>query len=261
MASRDDYALLEDEGTGYLVSVSDMMSGLLFVFMITLTVFIINFQDAADKTVVEKVKLEETLDDLTNQQRLRAQMLERIRAELEARGIKVQVDEEHGVLRLTENAIFFPSGRATLPPEERVKLQLIGDVLMQILPCYTAHPAEENSCSPETVGKLEAVFIEGHTDNVPIRNDRFADNWELSAERAVYTYRYLIDEQPQLDTLVSAGQQKLFSVSGYGEGRPVRGHETRTADPANRRIDLRFIMTPPKAEPRVIDDLKKAGVR
>jgi flagellar motor protein MotB len=42
-------------------------------------------------------------------------------------------------------------------------------------------------------------------------------------------------------------EQPIFSVSGYGEGRPVDGHqyEVPTSDPVNRRIDIRFIMTPP----------------
>ncbi|MDF1553873.1 MAG: hypothetical protein P1P84_12460 [Deferrisomatales bacterium] len=100
MPMLQDHTLMEDEGAGYLVSVSDMMSALLFVFMITLTAFIINFQDAADKK-------KKALDDLTNQQRLRSVMLEDIQSELQERGIKVEVDEEHGVLRLTENAILF----------------------------------------------------------------------------------------------------------------------------------------------------------
>ena len=34
--------LLEDEGAGYLISISDMMAGLLFIFIITLVAFIIN---------------------------------------------------------------------------------------------------------------------------------------------------------------------------------------------------------------------------
>jgi len=41
--------------------------------------------------------------------------------------------------------------------------------------------------------------------------------------------------------------QPIFSVSGYGEGRPVVGHAHAepTNDPVNRRIDIRFIMSPP----------------
>jgi len=39
-----------DEDSGYLVSVSDLMSGLVFIFIITLVAFIINFQEAAQKT-------------------------------------------------------------------------------------------------------------------------------------------------------------------------------------------------------------------
>ena len=38
-----DNELELDEGSGYLVSVSDLMSGLVFIFIITLVAFILNF--------------------------------------------------------------------------------------------------------------------------------------------------------------------------------------------------------------------------
>ncbi|MDF1553871.1 MAG: OmpA family protein [Deferrisomatales bacterium] len=159
--------------------------------------------------------------------------------------------------------ILFEPAKASLPPEEQAKLKLIGEVLMQVLPCYTAEPPEELACSDDTIGKLEAVFIEGHTDNVPmsIRNKNFNDNWELSAMRAVQTYKYLLDGHSGLGELMSGTDERLFSMSGYGEGRPIRVYEDPTADEENRRIDLRFIMTPPQGEVPVIVEVRAAGVR
>ncbi|NBC13318.1 MAG: hypothetical protein GVY09_08230 [Gammaproteobacteria bacterium] len=209
----------DDDGDGYLISVSDMMAGLLFVFLITLVAFVINFriatdeqraarQEAVDEKVqaleekeraeaerdaaqAEKDRLESVRDDLTNARRLRSQMLEDIRKRLEARGIRVEIDHDHGVLRLSENAISFRSSQAELRPQEQRKLAQIGAVLMAVLPCYAVNGGTD--CDAHTRGKLEAVFIEGHTDNVPLQRGAFDDNWDLSAQRAMYTYRLLAE--------------------------------------------------------------------
>ena len=287
---------LEDDGAGYLISVSDLMSGLLFVFLITLVAFVINFRIATqtqetaaeaarveldqatqarlqaleeklraeaerDAAREEKAKLETVRDDLTNARALREQMLEDIRTRLAKRGIRVEVDHEHGVLRLTENAISFPSGKAELTQTERDKLIDIGAVLMQVLPCYSA--AQPADCDARTRGKLEAVFVEGHTDNVPLTGGRYRDNWELSAQRAMYTYRVLEETEPGLSTLANDLEQPLFSVSGYGDGRPVVEHTEPMPEPRNRRIDLRFIMAPPASsvDPEPVRALRERGIR
>lgn len=274
--------LMEDEGGGYLVAVSDMMAALLFVFMITLVAFVINFQlaaaeqeEAQQEAVAEKERaeaqrdlaraaqqrLESVRDDLTNARRLREEMLEAIRAELEERGIRVEIDSEHGILRLTENAISFGSAQATLAQREREKLNEVATVLAEVIPCYAEDAP--TSCETRTQGKLEAVFIEGHTDNVPLQGGRFRDNWDLSAQRAMYTYRSISSDQPELIALRNALDQPLFSVSGYGAGRPIINHDEPTAEPRNRRIDLRFIMAPPTAiaDPEPIRALREQGVR
>lgn len=275
MMRRHAPATADDDGAGYLISVSDMMAGLLFVFLITLVAFVINFRVATDEqraaqevaeqqkeqAILEKERAEAVRDDLTNARRLRTQMLKDIRERLEARGIRVEIDHDHGVLRLSENAISFESSRAELPQHEQRKLAQIGAVLMEVLPCYAANGG--NLCEDRARGKLEAVFIEGHTDNIPLQGGRFRDNWDLSAQRAMYTYRLLADREPELPELRNKLAQPLFSVSGYGEGRPVIDHEEPTNEPRNRRIDLRFIMAPPPAtqEPAPVRDLREHGVR
>ncbi len=249
MHPQDDLEL-ESNGSNYLVSVSDLMSGLVFVFIITLMTFVINFKEVNEQ--------------LSNSKSTRTDLLNTLKEELEKLDVLVEVHEEHGVLRLTEKAIRFGRGKAKLEPQELNNLNYISNVLARILPCYTNISNLPAECNPEIRGKLDSVFIEGHTDNTPIgKNLRFTykDNWDLSAKRAILTYKSMLATQPQLKSMVNGLNQPIFSISGYGDGRPLNGHNhTRpTNDPANRRIDLRFIMTPPQAiDP--INNLKTKGV-
>jgi flagellar motor protein MotB len=234
---------LTEDSNSYLMSVSDIMAGLMFVFIITLAIFVIDFMIASNK-------YEGVIKMLDENNIMRSQMLSDIQKELKELDVDVDIDREHGVLRLDENAIRFDSGSAELNPEQLQRLQKVANILGVILPCYGNNPPKVGHCLPETKGKLDSVFIEGHSDNIPIGGKLallYKDNWTLSAIRAIYTYREIISAQTTLSTLVNGNDNPIISVSGYGEGRPVPGHKhlTPTNDPVNRRIDIRFIMSPP----------------
>lgn len=269
-----DIDLEQEEGAGYLVSVSDLMSGLVFIFIITLVAFIINFQEAAQKTqhVQGKMKSEITRlntikSRMENNDYVRAQLLAELQKKLEKEyNIAVNIDEKHGVLRLTENSINFDTGSASLNHENLNKLHAIRSVLESVLPCFAANMAtgKANCATHENTNNayLEAIFIEGHTDNTQYRGDSTGQqNWLLSVSRAIKTYMELVQASDVLSQMKNNTHEAVFSVSGYGAERPLDGHkhETPTDDQANRRIDLRFIMTPPEFTEAEKAILKKEG--
>jgi chemotaxis protein MotB len=240
--------LLEDEGAGYLISISDMMAGLLFIFIITLVAFIINFQDAIQKQKDVTRTQTEIVKRFTNLDQTRTELLQLLKLRLQKENIKVEIDTKHGVLRLTENAVQFETASASLDEQNEANLKTIGSILNAVIPCYASNPPALHDCKSfdKSNGKIDSIFVEGHTDNVPMNSYKFKDNWDLSASRAITAYRLLIPDTV-LNQIVNTNSQPIFSVSGYGEGRPVEGHNYAfpKSDPTNRRIDLRFIMTPP----------------
>ena len=226
----------------YLESVGDIMSGLLFVFILTMAVFAILFQQQRD-VLAETVRVQQqAVAELTEIDKMRRRLLEDLAQSLKSRGVQIQIDLEQGVLRLPE-AILFPSGRADLTPAGRHAVGVLAEELSRVLPCFSAAPPA--GCDPVTAGKLEVVLIEGHTDNVPIRNAPFPDNWSLSAARSITTYRELMRKAPSLAELKNGKGVPIFGVSGYADQRPVADNGTDAGKRLNRRIDLRFIMTTP----------------
>lgn len=87
------------------------------------------------------------------------------------------------------------------------------------------------------------VRIEGHTDNVPIHNTRFASNWELSTSRATEIIRLLI-------TGYGIAPSRL-SASGYSEFYPVASNATPEGRALNRRIDLVILNSQTDSAPPV----------
>jgi chemotaxis protein MotB len=74
------------------------------------------------------------------------------------------------------------------------------------------------------------VRIEGHTDNKPIHNAQFSDNWELSTARATELVRLLI-------TKYGFAPDRL-SAAGYAEFHPVANNDSNETRAQNRRVDL-----------------------
>ena len=60
----------------------------------------------------------------------------------------------------------------------------------------------------------------------------------------------MLKYKPELQDLEnnSEHREKLFSCSGYADTRPIATNDTAEGKMANRRIDIRFTMTPPKQE-------------
>jgi flagellar motor protein MotB len=225
---------------------TDMMVGMIFVFVILLMTFALSFREAEEnrQTKIEQLETVETA---------KREILEDIKKSLQESGIKVEIDLENGILHLPEE-ILFPSGSATLNVRGRQSLEHLAKALYQVVPCYSASYDIRQllDCEHRTSAMLDAVFVEGHTDNMPVSSgNRFQDNWDLSAQRAIETYKALKQIEPILDELVNEGDgkpQKLFSVAGYGEFRPRTSNDTDEGKQANRRIDLRFLMKTPRSE-------------
>jgi len=77
------------------------------------------------------------------------------------------------------------------------------------------------------------VTISGHTDNVPIANERFRSNWDLSTSRAVsvaHEFMQLSDISPE----------KII-VTGHADTRPTAPNDTDENRARNRRVEIAIV--------------------
>lgn len=123
-------------------------------------------------------------------------------------GISLE-SEERGVTIRFADQVFFDLGKADLKPEATRILSAVAPTLRDL---------------------PNPIRVEGHTDNLPIKNVEFGSNWELSVRRATNVVRYLIEEQ-------GFDPQKL-SAAGYAEYRPLQPNDTVESRALNRRVDI-----------------------
>ncbi|MBF0270721.1 MAG: OmpA family protein [Magnetococcales bacterium] len=216
----------------FFVSMTDMMVGMLFLFIIMLMFFAMKFNEAAVKKI-------EVVENLTNAEETRGKILQDIKKALDAEGVTVVIDLDNGILRLPEE-ILFDRGKSALSVRGQNAVVSLSKALFRVLPCYT------DSATP-ACGKIrhqvESVFVEGHTDTDGEDNL----NWNLSFQRSLSTFEFLQKASPALVALKNRDGQIIISLSGYGKQRPLNANSTPEEKAQNRRIDIRFIMSPPKA--------------
>lgn len=112
------------------------------------------------------------------------------------------------VLQLKDN-ILFDSGEADLKSDSNEILDKINTIISTI---------------------PNSIVIEGHTDNVPIHNEKYKDNWDLSSMRAANVLRYFTEIKHQ--------DPKRFSAAGYGEYKPKVDNSTEENRAQNRRVNI-----------------------
>lgn len=95
--------------------------------------------------------------------------------------------------------------------------------------------------APTLLNRPGLIYIDGHTDNVPVSNPRtkelYVDNLGLSLARAAAVARVLIDAKIPATRLI---------VRGFGDARPIDSNDTPEGRAKNRRVEIR--LEPAEAE-------------
>ncbi|HEV2499234.1 MAG TPA: OmpA family protein [Terriglobia bacterium] len=133
--------------------------------------------------------------------------------EIEHHAVNITLTREGLIVSLQEIG-FFDSGSAVLKPGAMPALAKIAAILSRT---------------------TQNIRVEGHTDNVPIHNSKFASNWELSTARATEVLNLLI-------TRFGIAPQRL-SAAGYAKFHPVASNKTIEGRARNRRVDIVVLRT------------------
>ena len=214
------------EEAGYLASVSDLMVGVLFVFII-MVVILSQRVEQAEKT--EKGKKKE--DPLQS-------AVYAIGKKIEQAGVPVVVDPASGVITLPAD-ILFPRGQADLNPNGIDVLNRAKIALNEILPCYIYSERRKRTACPANPNQveIETIFIEGHTDSTPLQKGIYT-NWHLGLDRARAVYD-VVTFGPML-SFKNERSLDVVGISSYADKRPNK--ETPTDDTKNRRVEIRFVL-------------------
>ncbi len=126
---------------------------------------------------------------------------------------KVDIDFNSQYVQLSlKGAILFNSGSADIADSIVPTLNKVGMILEK----YAQYEIE----------------IEGHTDNIPEKSKKFANNDELSSARALAVFYFFV-ENTSLDP-------SLMKHTGRGEYMPIADNSTSEGRDRNRRVEIKI---------------------
>ncbi len=214
----------------WLLTYADMITLLLALFIILFSISTINkvklqrlvrdlgggfnSQDAINNPP-NGMTTSATKDDL---QAMQAQLQSYIQSQSLQKSVQTKITRDGKkrelVITLLSDKQLFDSGKADIKPFTK---KILDEVYRQLK------------------GRANEVRVEGNTDNVPISNENFPSNWELSSARATGVARYFVED----DGLAP----RRISALGYGEYRPRVANDTDAHRAQNRRVDVVILDT------------------
>ncbi len=131
---------------------------------------------------------------------------------LQETGGQIVMQEVEGGFKLTfGHKLMFESGRAEIKEEMKPILDQVAKFI--------------KSSSFQ-------VYVDGHTDNIPINSREFPSNTSLSLTRAYNVMHYLIEE--------GGVGSDFIALGGYGEKHPIAGNDSPSGRDQNRRVEMIF---------------------
>ena len=117
-----------------------------------------------------------------------------------------------------QSELFFKSGSAFLEEKGKKQLKVLAKTIKEL--------------QKKIPSKISWVLrVDGHTDNLPIHNELYSSNWQLSADRAIAVVQYLIEQGVPARYLVAAG---------FGQHQPISRENTEAGRRKNRRIEFKL---------------------
>jgi chemotaxis protein MotB len=168
---------------------------------------------ASKMTIAEQAKRLKTLQDMIQAQK---DIMTKLKNSITDALLNYKTDELYVYIKdgkvyvSLEEKLLFKSGSDVVDPKGKEALSSLAKVL--------------NNTSDIS------VMVEGHTDDVPIKTNLFADNWDLSTARATSILRIL--------TITYGFNPNRITASGRGQFHPIKTNETVEGRAANRRTEI-----------------------
>ncbi len=241
------------ESPDYWMSYSDLMAGMLLVFILMLVAAMFENQNSIEakerelrekeatlvmqeKRLEEKIQLNRSLrkqydelhTDVSQVLGIREKILARLKERFENSNSQISFDDATGAVRLG-SSVLFTEGSSKLLVQGQVTLD-------ETMPDYF----EALLGDPELRHHVAQIIIEGHTNSnysgSQSARDGYLFNLRLSQDRAYEAMEYILGspENQKYDPF------NILAANGYSSARPIKLTDGTEDKARSRRIEIRF---------------------
>ena len=243
MSKLDKFRRKEKDGHNIWSSVSDLMSGLMIVFLFTSVIFMSKVID--ENTNIKRQQ--ETVENIvTTYEESKENIYEDLYNEFEAdMNSWLMVLDEDGTIRFKEPEVFFLSGESQLQNQFK-------DILNSFFPRYI------DVIYANYKDKVTEIRIEGHTsseweDGVDTKTSYFK-NMELSQDRT----RNVLEYGMNMESLSKYEDWLIDNITANGMSYSQRIYKNNVEDKeASRRVEFRVITNSEETIDEIIDNYKE----
>lgn len=153
-------------------------------------------------------------------------MMQSVKEQSNLRKMKVELDEKIESLKLGDHI-------RTQIEEEGLKITLTNDILFDSASAKVSNNKSFkliNNIGEMLINYENPISVEGHTDDLPINNNQYESNWELSTDRALSVLKIITNNN-------NINPNRLSST-GYGEYSPIVENVTEKDRSQNRRVEI-----------------------
>ena len=226
---------------GPLSSISDLMSGLMIIFLF----IAVSFMSRVVDENIQIKKQQETVENIvTTYEETKVSIYDDLYSEFkdDMKSWNMEIDKD-GTIRFKEPDIFFEKGKSDLKPE-------FEDMLDSFFPRYINLIYENHK------DKVEAIRIEGHTSSEweenATKKESYFKNMELSQDRTRNVLEYIMNIKSILkyeDWLIDK-----ITANGMSYSKRVMNDDNTEDKEASRRVEFKVITNSEETINEILDN-------
>ena len=237
---------LFEEETNFWISFSDLMAGMLIIFILLFIFKLYDVQGSKEEALEikeENQQLQEELESakakVVELSRTRIKIITLLKEKFDEAGIEIYMDPKTGTIELKEGVLFDRS-KSEIKKEGEEFLERFIPIYLEIL----LDNEEINS-------KISEIIIEGHTDD----NGEYIYNLNLSQSRATSVLSFLMNENFPYQ---NKGKMIDFvSAKGRSYSNLIYHEDGTVNKSASRRVEFKFRLEEEKLLLEIKDALEK----
>lgn len=207
----------EEEVPEYWRSFSDMMAGLLMIFILFLTIAMLQLN-------IQEDLLQDKEEEINRIIGVRQKIVEELKREFENSDLQLNIDPESGAISFSEG-VFFDYDKYEIKDTGR-------DYLKSFIPKYI-----KVLLSDKNKNYISEIIIEGHTDT----QGSYMYNLELSQKRAFEVAKFILSEDfEELSQEENKRLKSILTANGRSFSNPILDENGVIDAEKSRRVEFKF---------------------